>query len=51
MAVSYKDYYAILGVPKDAAAKDVRAALMMNPELARSCASGKDLPPEIIARV
>jgi hypothetical protein len=31
--------------------KDVRAALMMTPELAWSCVSGKDLPPEIIARV
>jgi hypothetical protein len=31
--------------------KDVRAALMMTPELARSCVSCKDLAPEIIARV
>jgi DnaJ-class molecular chaperone len=26
MAVNYKDYYAILGVPKDAAAKDIKSA-------------------------
>lgn len=26
MAVSYKDYYAILGVPKNAAAKDIKSA-------------------------
>src|ERR1700735_1927158 len=26
MAVNYKDYYAILGVPKNAAAKDIKSA-------------------------